>query len=347
MNHGQRSNRRETSTGSRGHEEPQADALREMPPFSGQLVDGKQAYNWLIDALPRVERPVSLCSAFLRSEALLALFPNSTGLEKGRILVRWQLGDLQAGASDLQGYSVAKDLGFKLFVRQDFHGKVFSLPGIGVVVGSANATSAGFGLKASSNAEVCTLVPSLDSNLSLIDDLFESAVQVDDSLFEEISEALMQAPANGAEFGQWPKELMQKLQPPLPVNWLLVSECLSFLPSRNGSGLWNVSKEEDRHLLGLRDVPISTDCLTVAFTSLKLYHWLVETLRRSVGELYFGSLSVELHNSLLDDPGICRRDVKDLLQVLLAWCEFLPDCRVVIDRPKHSQRIRLKLTKPL
>jgi hypothetical protein len=131
-----------------------------LHPFSGRLVDGPYAAKWLIEALLKSDQPVDLCSAFLRSEALVSLLPKNRNFVGGRILARWQLGDLQAGASDLYSYVVAKKLGFKFFIRQDFHGKVFSVPKIGTIVGSANATLAGFGLKEDGNAEVCTLVPS-------------------------------------------------------------------------------------------------------------------------------------------------------------------------------------------
>lgn len=312
-------------------------------PFSGQLLDGKQAARWLIDALSLAKQPVALCSAFLRSDALQAIFPQNRARIQGRILVRWQLGDLQVGASDLEAYRVAMRLGLDFHIRLDFHGKVFSVPDVGAVVGSANATFAGFGMKGVANAEICTLVPALASNLSLIDGLFQSATRIDDELYEEIGDALRLAPTGGSEFKQWPKELMRKLQPPVCVSHLFTSECLSSSPILNEAGLWIVPKERDRDLLGLLDAPIKIGSLTAAFMSLKIYHWLEESLARSAGELYFGSLSVALHNALLDDPGIYRRDVKDMLQVLLAWCALLVDCGMEVDQPNHSQRIRHKL----
>jgi hypothetical protein len=313
----------------------------EVHPFSGQLVDGKQAYNWLIDALPRVDRPVSLCSAFLRSEALWALFPKGTSHINGRILVRWQLGDLQAGASDLQAYSVAKEMGFKLFVRQDFHGKVFALPGRGLVVGSANATLAGFGLRDVANAEVCTLVSASESNFTFIDDLFSGAVEMDDSLFEAVRGALQDHPVALNEYGQWPPGLLKQFQCRKPAKWLLLSECLLSLAEVDIAGNVHVQDEHDRQLLGLKGTFASKGALTIAFKELKLFRWFYGCLVQANGEMYFGAASNALHNALLDDPGVLRRNVKAMLQVLLAWCELIPQCGVTIDRPSHSQRIRL------
>lgn len=324
-----------------GPVETHLDMPREVHPFNGQLVDGKQAYDWMIDALRRVDQPISLCSAFLRSEALCALFPKGTANIKGRILVRWQLGDLQSGASDLRAYSVAKEMGFKLFVRQDFHGKVFALPRIGLVVGSANATLAGFGLRDAANAEVCTLVSASESNFTFVDDLFNGAVEMDDSLFDTVCRAFQDIPVALTEYVQWPAGLMKQFQCHTPANWLLLSECLSYPPEVDIVGNICVQDEHDRQLLGLRETLASRGTLTNAFTELKIFRWFVGCLAQAEGEMYFGAATKALHSSLLEDPGVLRRDVKRLMHVLLAWCELLPKCGIAIDRPGYSARIRL------
>ena len=98
-------------------------------PFSGQLIDGKAAAKWLLAKVEGAAEGVSLCSAFLRSEALRTLYPSAAANHRSRILTRWRLGDLLNGASDLDAYPLAKQLGFTFYIRQDFHGKVFSIPG--------------------------------------------------------------------------------------------------------------------------------------------------------------------------------------------------------------------------
>lgn len=310
-------------------------------PFSGQLINGKQAASWLTETLSKSSQPFDICSAFLRSEALQALLPKYRNRFEGRILARWQLGDLQAGASDLNSYAVAKDLGFKLFIRQDFHGKVFSIPGVGVVVGSANATLAGFGFKENGNTEVCTLVPHLEFNSIFINGLFNNAVEIDDVLFAEISKALLEIPLGKKEYANWPEDLMKKLKTQQFENRFLTSECLVSTPSFDGTGLFLITEECDRKLLGAHDMPTTPQAVANMFKELKVHRWFVEKLRQTGGEMYFGSATVELHNALLDDPGAYRREVKILLQVLLSWYQLLPECGILIDRPNHSQRIRL------
>ena len=314
---------------------------QDQHPFSGHLVNGRQAANWLIEAITKSDQPVDLCSAFLRSEALQLLLPKYRKQFEGRILVRWQLGDFLAGASDLNSYTVAKDLGFKLFIRQDFHGKVFSVPGVGVVVGSANATLAGFGLKEDGNAEVCTLVPPLDSNAIFINGLFKGAVEVDDVLFTDISNALHDIPLGNKEYVNWPEDLMNKLQVQHWENRFLTSECLVSIPSIDGAGLFRITEESDQKLLGAHNMPTPRHAVANMFKALKVHCWFIEKLRQTGGEMYFGSATLELHNALLDDPGAYRSEVKILLQILLSWYQLLPECGILIDRPNHSQRIRL------
>ena len=57
--------------------------------------------------------------------------------------------------------------------------------------------------------------------------------------------------------------------------------------------------------------------------------------------MYFGQLTAELHDALVEDPKPYRKDVKTLLANLLAWTQALRMEEVVIDKPSHSQRVRL------
>lgn len=106
-----------------------------MPPaLVGELLDASSVQRWLSGSLAHASH-VSLCSAFIRSEALAQLLTNAPADLTGRILVRWQLQDLLAQASDLDTFRVCKIRGLHLFMRLDFHGKVYSVPPHGIAVG--------------------------------------------------------------------------------------------------------------------------------------------------------------------------------------------------------------------
>jgi len=310
-------------------------------PFSGRLIDGLQASNWLIESLSKTDQACDLCSAFLRSDVLLALMPKDRTHFQGRVLVRWQFGDLQSGVSDLDSYLTANKLGFKFFIRQDFHGKVFFIPDIGAVVGSANATLSGFGMKESANSEVCTLVPTDKSNTVFIDDLFNGAIEINDQLFQEISNAIKSIPLKFKDYAAWPAELFNKLQSQQIASNFFTSECLVSVPEFDGNLFWYVKNERDRKLLGLHDEAVSRPTIISVFNKLKVHRWLVEILMRAKGELYFGSLTSSLHDALLDDPNAYRKDVKMILQTILSWYELFPEIGITVDRPNHSQRIRI------
>ena len=78
------------------------------------------------------------------------------------------------------------------------------------------------------------------------------------------------------------------------------------------------------------------------FSETKCYLWLKEELKKKDNhELYFGEATALLHNVLLNDPKPYRKEVKDLLSNLLSWITALDCEEIVVDRPNHSQRIRL------
>jgi hypothetical protein len=309
-------------------------------PFSGTLVDGKIGASWLLNALAVTTAPVSLCSAYLRSEVLAQLLAVQPGRLSGRVLTRWQFGDLLSGASDVNAYTVATNAGFEFAVRLDYHGKVFSIQDRGLLVGSANATLSGFGLKQGANEEVCTIVPPLETNLRLVDGLFAGAIPLDANLFDEIRKAVLDAEAQSSASLLWPPSLLRRLSVAQTVDAIFLEECLWSVPSVADGTVDNVV-DHDRQLLGLPAAAVQIEVARTALRSTRMYMWLTQKLKTEAREMYFGELSEALQRSLLDDPGVHRRDAKVLLQNLLTWCEQSGDGQVLIDRPRYSQRIRL------
>jgi hypothetical protein len=313
-------------------------------PLSGELMDGRQSRDWLTHAIAKAHAPIRICSGYLRSEALLALLVNASNGLQGRILVRWQFGDLLSGASDLAAYPIARDRGLQFAVRQDFHGKVFAIPDQGIVVGSANATLAGLALKHHANLEVCTRVEASDTNIQLVDALFDSSVLMSDELFKEIEVAVGDAALAKDVAATWPKALAYKLETAEAVDRLLISECLWAPPEWLADSPASAEgRHHDQQLLGLPPGPMSKELANRQFSRARIYRWLIKTVRDAGGSIYFGELSMALQKGLLDNPDLSRRDVKTLLQNLLIWCGEVSVCEIYIDRPQYSQRISLKM----
>lgn len=324
-------------------------AATECHPFTGRLMDGSEAAAWLTAGVSGFAGNVSLCSAYLRAQALETLLAGRAPGLRGRVLVRWRLSDLLQGASDLQAFQVAQRAGLELLIRLDFHGKVFCVPGLGVLVGSANATLSGLGLRSQSNEEVCTLVPSSPENVAHIERLFMGAVVVDEQLFAEISEAVQAASeVDGAPVSdEWPAALLKKLQWLPAVDHLLASECLWSAPVPGLGASIDLLNVHDRELLGISQSTVPLSEVAHKLQQTKIFRWLTQSLERAGGQQFFGALTDALHRSLLDDPMPYRFEVKALLQYLIAWCEAVPALGVVVDRPQHSQRVRLLHPSPL
>ena len=77
------------------------------------------------------------------------------------------------------------------------------------------------------------------------------------------------------------------------------------------------------------------------FRNTKIFKWFVSSLHQQKEDVFFGKATALLHDQLFDDPKPYRQEVKNLLVNLLSWIEGLKLEEISIDRPSHSQRIKL------
>jgi hypothetical protein len=303
-------------------------------------MDGASVQKWLSESIALASN-VSLCSAYIRSEALQHLLALAPAGLSGKVLVRWQIGDLVTGASDLGAFDICRHRGLKLLMRLDFHGKVYGVPPYGIAVGSSNATLSGLGLKPNSNAEASTLVECDSSNLAVLEDFFDGATEVTEQIVAAMRQVLSEIQESVAMPAEWPDSVLNLLGPPPDVRHLLVSECLWSTSGGSGSDADVWQFEHDLSLLGVRRED-GSERFKAALKKAAIYRWLTATLRQvPEQELYFGRLSALLHDSLLDDPAPTRRDVKALLQCLLFWIQKFATDELSVDRPSYSQRVTL------
>jgi len=316
-----------------------------MFPLNGNLIDGKLAYLWLTNNAPNVSGCTSICSAFLRSSIINDISPHFQLDSSVRVMARWQLGDLLAGASDLEAYKVCRRHGWKFYVCLNFHGKVFHLPPHGILVGSANATESGLGLLSSSNSEACTIVDENKSNINFITELFHHAYEVNDELFARMLSIVNQA-QEGNTFIEWPDSITNILITSISYSGkLFLSECFK----TNGEELLSCSSvlsldaKLDLSLLGLSEHHLSKVSIALQFKKTKIYFLLVSLLEKCGGELYFGTLTSAMHVWLIEDPAPYRREVKVLTKNLYSWISALDKniTLLSVDRPNHSERISL------
>lgn len=314
------------------------------------LITGRQAYDWILSMQNKPWRLFTLCSAFLKSNTLEEIFKNLPKKNKVRILVRWQLGDLLTGVSDLDVYKLVLENDWELYIDFAFHGKLYAFEGQGVLVGSANATNAGLGLGVKSNNEVCTILSDPSNHNDFMNQLFENALLVNEGLYNRLKQVVENS--ENTQFNkvtEWPDDILELCNTSnKPIDKLLVSECLSchsdFLSTfskTNKSLLLN-----DFNLIGyeyIANQEINFDTLGNKFIKSKIFKWLKQELIKNNNQLYFGTVSSLLHSSLINDPRPYRSDVKSLVVNLYSWLKVLGQARtnIIVDRPNYSERLTL------
>ena len=182
-----------------------------MYPFSGKLIDGAESYNWLLNYISCLDGEAIICSAFLKANILEDFYKLAPKNSKVKVMARWQLGDLIVGASDLSCYEVCKEYGWDFQIKLNFHGKVFWIPNSGILVGSANATSSGFGLRPKSNSELGTVVKQIDENIQVIKGLFTDAIKVTDDIFINLKTAVDSHESDREQIN-WPRNILDVIE---------------------------------------------------------------------------------------------------------------------------------------
>jgi hypothetical protein len=308
-----------------------------------EILDGATAKLWLKDATTRDSSAVDICSAFIKSDALLSLFGNVlVNCKQTRVLARWNAHDLVSGASDLDVYKICQHHGVTLQVHTSFHGKVYKFDPLGVLIGSFNLTGNGFSIDRDGNDEAGVLIPCTPSTNSFVDELFSRSTALDDDLYREMADFISTTGRVKDCGREWPPEIRGKLQVnPQSITKLLVTECL-FCSYEEFCTANSIARQHDLSLLGLEESEATNlKYLTERMRRTRLFTWLMEQLLENLGEMYFGKVTARLHDSLFDDPKPYRKDVKDIVANLFSWLRALEISEVIVDRPQHSERIQL------
>lgn len=273
---------------------------------------------------------IIIISAFVKFEAIKyidQLIPKS--VTNKTLLVRFRLEDIIGGSTDMEIFYYCKLNNWRILINFDLHSKILVFDRQRVIIGSANITSSGLGLKGNQNIEsIATIGASLDE-MNKIVKLIESSRELDENLYELMKENIskLNIPAPIPKF-YWDEQIQEKLI--TNVDYLWTAELL-FSHSPNDICRHDMEILELNESYSLSDVRRN-------FMKSKPYRWLINAAK---DEIYYGQLTAKLHNALMDDPKPYRRNVKILLSDLLNWLDELNIEDIVVDRPNHSQRIRV------
>lgn len=279
---------------------------------------------------------LQIVSAFCKIPAVQFIDSNiSHALKSKKLLVRFLLSDILAGVTDFDLYNYCKDNGWSLYVRFDLHAKTYIFDRKRCILGSANMTSKGLGLSFHGNCELSGFVDIDESDLKKIDSLYDNAILMTDTLFEQMKgnlEAIPKASASSVE-QKWEKSIEQLFNP--QIDTLFTYD----FPTTKSPDF------EDPESFSFLSYPqhfSSIDEVKRAFRWSKAFMWLYSRLNAFPDRTsYFGEITAALHNALINDPKPYRKDVKELLANTLAWIEYLNIEDVSIDIPNHSQRVRI------
>lgn len=281
-----------------------------------------------------------VCSAFCRAEAFEEICCDyGTTLPDQRLLVRWRLGDLVYGASDVATYYVAKEYGWSCYLNLDLHAKCFVFDD-NCLITSANMTESGFPAGAGGNIEM-GLVGLVDERLcGWIEETFRNSVLLNDDIVNQITRDVQDAREAGLKgeatysadtLGMFYSGVGEGEMFTWDFPW-----CQS--PKELGDHSYALENRRDSEhdlLLFRLGRPLDREELRNGFLRSKCWRWLIVSLH---GERYFGELARKLHEDLADDPAPFRKDVKILLHNLLEWALALVPDLIGVDRPNYSQR---------
>ena len=300
------------------------------------LLFSEDIKNQLVHELANTSSSLCIVSAYCKLDAIRFVEESlRNNISSKRLMVRFRLDDIVNGSSDLNVYEYCKQKDWQVFFRFDLHAKTYVFDKIRGIVGSANLTSRGIGLSKSANYEIAQLSSISNDDMNRIESLFDNAVMMTDNLYAQMQQCVKESiSVQKSKSHQWVPEIMNLFTPELKV--LFVHE----FP--NCPSLSNL-REDSLDFLGLES-GWDVDNIRKAFIKSNVYMWLKQMLRKMPEqEIYYGALSATLHDIIINDPKPYRKEVKQLQTNLLNWIEELGIDEIIIERPNHSQRIRLEV----
>jgi len=252
------------------------------------------------------------------------------------LVCRLSTSDVTSGSTDLSALEKALRLGWRVCCLHSLHAKIYCIDDYHLFVGSANFTARGLKIFGSGNLEACVKVPASPENITFIDGVISSSIEIDLATIEKMRKFCCAKEQDKTDLDSWPEDILSA------KDGIWVQDFFWCNPIYN-----NIQSEElthDLELLGLPDlevVPFSKERVLRS----RCVQWLIGLLKDAPeNELYFGAITQSLHSDMKDDPSPYRKEIKGLLQNLLAYAQmFLPEY-FEITRPNYSQKVRLLYT---
>ena len=300
------------------------------------ILSGEKLRQRLEIALPQAKRQIIFISAYVTQSAidwLNKLVPEDVDTQ---VVCRLLPSDVLSGATQLSALRTALDKGIKVFCLHSLHAKIFSIDNETIYVGSANLTNNGLKIYGTGNLEACTKVPANNLNLNFIQNILNSATPLDEEIIQNM-QGCIDLKETDIFLDRWPDGILKEAE------GIWVRDFFWTYPGENKNSIEQI---HDFELLSIKSLDSTKYILKDQVLGARCIRWVIRKLEiEPENELYFGALTKILHDELKDDPAPYRKDIKSLLQNLLAYIEtYLPDV-IEITTPRHSQKIKLIVKK--
>ena len=294
--------------------------------FSNEIMDA------VVKELHKAIDSFQIITAYCKEKTLKYLDSQiNTEVKEKKLLVRFRLDDILKGSTDFEILRYGIEHGWDVYVRFDLHAKTYIVDNKRGLVGSANVTNSGLNIGKSGNMEMAAFVDVEPDDIDKISGLFNDAILIDSDIMTNLKKQYDLVEKEERKEGlSWDNSILKLFNP--HINALFSYELPDDFELKSGEYFSFLDEFFDGNKDKLKEI----------FRWSNIYLWLLDTLRKNDGCMYFGELSASLHNTVVSDPKPYRKDIKIMLGNLLRLIEELEMEEIVIDRPNYSQRIRMK-----
>jgi len=299
------------------------------------IIFSKEFIPILENEIGKTKNEIQIISAFCKENIIDFIESRlDKNVKNKKLLVRFTLDDILNKVTDFSLYNYCKDHKWDMFIQFNLHAKTYIFDKKRCIIGSANLTNRGTGISTYSNIEISSLDDIEEADMVKIDNLFEKSIKMTDNIYELMIENVESIQDNKiTKFITWDNKILSFF------NETIVTLFPFELPQKEYHKNIENTSTDFMDIGNIND----KELIKKLFKSCKAYKWIKQTLQtQEAHEIYFGNLTAKLHEVMVEEPPAYRKDVKILLANLLTWIENLANDEIIIDRPNHSQRIRLR-----
>lgn len=298
------------------------------------LLDGEKLRKRMELLLPQAKKEVVVISAYVTQSAvewLASHIPDRVSVE---LVCRLLPSDIINGSTHISALQTALDNGMHVLCLHSLHAKIYAIDSETIYVGSANLTNNGLKIYGTGNLEVSSRALASKENIDFLKKIVASATPIDKEALQRM-ESCINIQKNNLFFDQWPEGILKERE------GIWVRDFFWSLP---GASENSIEKIHDLELLGFNSNMDIKNIQEKHLLQTRCVKWLVKKLDSAPNkELYFGAITKLLHDDLKDDPSPYRKDVKSLVQNLIAYAQSYLSETIEVTTPRHSQRVRLIL----